>query len=109
MHEVGLLAAAVSDITAATAGRPVATVVLALGSGVDTEAAAQAWQTAANGTSLAGAEVVWQRGSDVLACLDCSREYDGDRLTRCPSCSGNGLVVSAAAEIAIVDWAVAGN
>lgn len=107
MHEVGLLAAAVAEVATAAGGRRVAAVALVLGPGVDRAAAEQAWQTAAAGTCLAGADVSWRRGGDGLVCLDCGREYDGDRLSRCPTCSANGLVVAPAPEIAVVDWSTA--
>lgn len=104
MHEAGLLASAVSALTTASEGRPVTTVSIALAPGVDPDAAAAGWQAAAAGLPLAGAAVRWLPAQDRLACLDCGREYDGDRLTQCPDCAGNGLVVRAAPELELLDW-----
>lgn len=105
MHEAGLLASAVGALTAASAGGPVRAVSIALAPGIDPDAAAAAWQSAAAGLPLADAAVSWLPAPDRLACLDCGGDYDGDRLTQCPSCGGNGLVVRAAPELEVVDWA----
>lgn len=106
MHEAGLLAAAVSALAEATGGRPVRTVVLAIGPGVDPGSAAAAWHTAARGTCLHGSEVEWRRAEDGLRCFACGRDYHGaGPLQPCPSCGGNGIVVEPADELAIVDWA----
>src|SRR5450759_4299680 len=96
--------AVVSALTTASEGRPVTTVSIALAPSVDPDAAAAAWQAAAAGLPLAGAAVRWLPAQDRLACLDCGREYDGDRLTQCPDCAGNGLVVRAAPELELLDW-----
>ena len=106
MHEAGLVRAAVAALADATAGQPVRTVVLAVGSGVDIDAAASAWQAAAAGTRLAGTAVEWRRATDRLRCFTCGCEYDGRPLEMCPSCGGTGIVVTRAPELAAVDWTV---
>ncbi len=106
MHEAGLVRAAVAALADATAGQPVRTVVLAVGSGVDIDAAASAWQAAAAGTRLAGTAVEWRRATDRLRCFTCGCEYDGGPLEMCPSCGGTGIVVTRAPELAAVDWTV---
>lgn len=103
MHEAGLLGAAVA-VLAERSGDPVHSVVLAVAPSVDRQAARTAWDTAAAGTLLADAEVTFTTSADTLRCLDCAVEYDGDRLTVCPACGGNGLVVHEAHELEIVDW-----
>lgn len=108
MHEAGLLHAAVAALVAAAGDRPIGRVTLAIGPGVDRGAAEQAWLTAAAGGAAAAAVVGWEQAEDTLACLACGRQYHGDRLTRCPACGGDGLVVSPAREIEIVDWWSAG-
>ncbi len=105
MHETGLLRAAVSALVAAAEG-PVGRVRLAIGAGVDREAAEAAWRTASAGTPAAAARVEWLAALDRLSCLTCGGSYEGDRLTRCPTCGGDGLVVEPAPEIVIVDWSV---
>lgn len=105
MHEAGLLNAAVAAVITAAGDRQVREVTLAIGPGVDRGAAEQAWRHAAEGGAAAKAAVHWESASDMLACLDCGVEYFGDRLTRCPACDSNGLVVTPAREIEIVDWA----
>jgi Zn finger protein HypA/HybF involved in hydrogenase expression len=104
MHESGLVRAAVAALVDATAGRHMRTVVLAVGPGVDVDSAAAAWQTAAAGTPLAATRVEWQRAPDKLRCFSCGLEYEGEPLDRCPSCEGNGIVITPAPELAAVDW-----
>jgi Zn finger protein HypA/HybF involved in hydrogenase expression len=104
VHEAGLVRAAVAALVDAAAGRPMRTVVLAVGAGVDVDAAATAWRTAAIGTCLEATEVDWQRASDRLRCFACGIEYDGEPLDLCPSCGGTGIVVTRAPELAAVDW-----
>ena len=86
------------------AATALAHVVLGMGPGVNRAAAESAWAVAASGTAVAGARVDWVRVDDVLVCLDCEREFSGSRLSRCPACGGNGLVVGPAAEITVLDW-----
>lgn len=105
MHETGLLQAAVAALLDASAGRPVRSVVIALGPGVDPDSAAAAWHSAAAGTCLDASVVEWQRATDRLRCFTCGREYDGQHhLDPCPSCGANGIVVAPADELAIIDW-----
>ncbi len=104
MHEAGLLNAAVAAVTAAAEGRPVLQITLAIGPGVEIAAAEQAWRQAAAGGVVEGATVTWRRAHDTLSCLACGHEYPGDRLTPCPLCGANGLVIAPAHEIEIVDW-----
>jgi Zn finger protein HypA/HybF involved in hydrogenase expression len=105
VHEAGLVRAAVAALADAAGGRPVRSVVLAVGAGVDVDSAAAAWQVAAAGTGLEHASVTWRRCDDRLRCFSCGREYDGDALARCPSCGDSGIVVARAAEIGVAEWA----
>lgn len=104
MHEVGLLNAAVSALRSAVDGRPLRRVTIAIGPGVDPDAARHAWQHATAGSPAANAEVTWAPATDTLTCLDCGQDYPGDRLTRCPGCGGNGLVTEPAPEVEILDY-----
>lgn len=103
MHEAGLLGAAVGALSERT-DTPVRSVRLAVASTVHLDAARAAWDAAAAGTVLEGAAVDFTTAQDTLSCLDCGKEYDGDRLTPCPDCGANGLVVHEAHELEIVDW-----
>lgn len=104
MHEWGLVHAAASALTEASAGVPLARVVFEIGPGMDSEAVAAAWTSTVEGSGLAGAEVRWEQAQDALACLSCGSDFRGNALTRCARCGGTGLVVTAAPEIAIVEW-----
>jgi Zn finger protein HypA/HybF involved in hydrogenase expression len=106
VHEAGLVRATVAALAEATAGHPVRTLTLAVGSGVDVDSAAAAWRAAAAGTCLENARVDWRRASDMLRCFTCGREYEGEPLSRCPSCGGTGIVVTHAPEVTAVDWTV---
>jgi Zn finger protein HypA/HybF involved in hydrogenase expression len=105
MHEIGLLSAAVAALCDAAEG-PITQVTLALGPGVDHDAAVVAWRTTSEATPAADARVTWQRGHDHLACLSCGAVYEGDPLTQCPGCHGDGLAIEPAPEIAIVEYRI---
>lgn len=106
MHEPGLVRAAVATLADATGGRPMRSVTLAVGTGVDLASAATAWEAAAAGTCLEGCHVHWQRALDRLRCFTCGREYDGTPLDVCPSCGSSGIVIAHAPELAAIDWTV---
>jgi hydrogenase nickel incorporation protein HypA/HybF len=103
MHEAGLLSAAVSALLERNE-EAVRAVVLAVAPTVDVDAARAAWDAAATGTVLSGAQVSFTTALDTLTCLDCATAYDGNRLTPCPQCGGNGLVVHEAHEVEIIGW-----
>ena len=104
MHEPGLVRAAVAALVDAADGRPVRTLTLAVGTGVDLASAATAWQAAAAGTCLERCQVRWQRSPDRLRCFTCAHEYDGEPLEKCPSCGNSGIVITRAPELTVVDW-----
>lgn len=106
MHEPGLVRAAVAALAEAAGGRPLRTVTLAVGAGVDFASAAMAWETAAAGTCLEGCQVEWQRARDRLRCFSCGQEYDGAPLDMCPSCGGSGIAIEQAPELAALDWTI---
>jgi Zn finger protein HypA/HybF involved in hydrogenase expression len=101
MHEWGTVTAAVREAAGALR-RPAADAELRIAPSVDPDVARGAFTAAAAGTLLQGAtvhvRVVWHE----LACLDCARRYPGARLTPCPACGGDGLVVSAAPEAEVL-------
>jgi Zn finger protein HypA/HybF involved in hydrogenase expression len=105
MHEIGLLHAAVAELTARCDTDAVRQVRVAIGPDVDRAVAEAAWANAAAGTPAEGAVVTWERALNTLCCLDCGGLYPGGRLDRCPRCGGDGLVVDAAPELALEDWA----
>ncbi len=104
MHESGLMRAAVAALAEATAGRPVRTLTLAVGAGVDLPSAAMAWEAAAGGTCLERCHVQWQRAPDRIRCFTCTQEYDGEPLAECPSCGSSGIVITSAPELTAIDW-----
>jgi hydrogenase nickel incorporation protein HypA/HybF len=105
VHEGGLADGAVTALLAAAGGRPVTRVRVTVGPAVDIEAVRAQWEHAAEATLLAAAAVEWSTATDELTCLECGDDYRGTRLTCCPGCGGTGLVVAAAPELAVEDWA----
>lgn len=95
MHEWGAVTAAVLAAAGALRG-PAAEAELRIAPSVDPDVARGAFAAAAAGTMLQGATIHLRIVGDELACLDCARRYPGARLTPCPACGGDGLVVSAA-------------
>jgi len=96
--------AAVAALVDAAAGRPVRTLTLAVGTGVDLASAATAWQAEAAGTCMEHCHVRWQRSPDRLRCFSCAHEYDGESLEKCPLCGSSGIVITRAPELTAVDW-----
>jgi len=91
-------------LLAIAGNRPVTAVTVALGPSMDPDAARTAWSAAAAGTAAATAAVTWSEAPDTLHCLSCGRDYPGDRLTPCPGCGGDGLVVVEAPAVEITAW-----
>ena len=104
MHEIGLVNAAAAALAGETDGIPVGCVHVAIGSRVNLEVAAAAWSEAVAGTALAGAHVTWEPALDEVCCFTCGRTWSGRALDRCPDCGGDGLVISAADEVAVTGW-----
>ena len=104
MHEHGVVSHAFNALREASNGIRVKAVKVALGPGMQREATVAAWNHMAESTNIADAAVDWQTVNDLLRCLSCANEFQGDRTDPCPLCAGVALVVEAAAEIAIEDW-----
>lgn len=104
MHERALISSTAAALLDQTGGIEVASVTLALSPETDPEVVAQAWRSVVASTSLAGARLNPVTRHHVLSCLDCGEEYAGDKLSICPRCSGNGLIVKEAPEVALDGW-----
>jgi hydrogenase nickel incorporation protein HypA/HybF len=68
-------------------------ITVGVASDVNLDTARDAWDAATGGTRLAGIPVEWVVRHATLACLTCSGEYVGDKLDRCPTCGGDGLII----------------
>jgi hydrogenase nickel incorporation protein HypA/HybF len=104
MQEAGLLLTAVAALVEASAGQPVRSVVLAIGSGVDRASAAAAWHAATAGTCFDGSDVERERTFDRNRCFACGHELDGNHLDPYPRCGGNRIAVNPASELVVLDW-----
>jgi Zn finger protein HypA/HybF involved in hydrogenase expression len=104
MHEQELMAEVVETLQSLADGESVGEVEIALGPGVDREAAERAWETLTEDTPLAGAHVIWEQALDLLRCGACGHEYTGDRLESCPYCGGDGVVIEPSAPVSLGRW-----
>ena len=84
-------------------------VTVAIATDVDFTTAQDAWDSATDGTPLAGVPVDWVVRRAVLACLTCATKYEGDKLDRCPSCGGDGLITDEPPTAEVVSWSSAAS
>jgi hydrogenase nickel incorporation protein HypA/HybF len=106
MHERAHISKTVIELVSLADGRQVSQVTLGLGPGTDAAVVEQTWRSATAGTALAGASLVCVTRNHGLQCLDCGSEYEGSKLTPCPTCGGNGLIIDHAPVIALGEWLV---
>lgn len=104
MHERALISSTAWELLDRVGDAKVASVTLALGPETDPSVVAEAWRSATATTSLAGTRLESVMRPHSLVCLDCGKDYEGDKLSVCPECAGNGLVVKAAPEVELATW-----
>lgn len=104
MHERALVTSTASNLLARVGDAEVTSVTLALSPETDPGVVEVAWRSATTATALEGTELNAVTRPHLLACLDCGDEYPGDKLSACPSCGGNGLVITAAPEVELKEW-----
>lgn len=104
MHERALISTAAWELLDRVGDAKVKSVTLALGPETDPTVVAQAWQSATASTPLAETRLHSVTRPHSLVCLDCGVDYEGDKLSLCPGCGGNGLVVKAAPEVELATW-----
>ncbi len=83
---------------------PPSTVAVGIAPDVYREIARDAWSAATADTPLEAVPVEWIIRYPVLVCLDCGTEYEGEKLDRCPSCGGNGLIVEDVPIAEVLAW-----
>ncbi len=83
---------------------PPASITVALAPDVMADIAQDAWASATHGTVLETVEVEWVVRYPLLACLDCGVEYEGEKLDRCPTCGGDGLIVEDVPIAEVLPW-----
>jgi Zn finger protein HypA/HybF involved in hydrogenase expression len=104
VHERALISSAAWELLDRVGDATVTSVTLALGPETDPSVVAQAWRSATAATSLAGTQLNSFTRPHSLVCLDCGKDYEGDKLSVCPNCAGNGLVVKTAPEVELATW-----
>ncbi len=82
-------------------------VTVAIATDVVQATAQDAWDSATEGTALAGVPVDWVVRRAILVCLTCATSYEGDKLDRCPSCGGDGLITDEPPTAEVVSWSSA--
>jgi hydrogenase nickel incorporation protein HypA/HybF len=104
VHERALISSKAWELLDLVGDAKVASVTLALGPEIDPMVVAEAWRSATASTSLADASLESVTKQHLLLCLDCGQEYEGNKLSVCPECSGNGLVVTPAPDVELDTW-----
>lgn len=104
MHERALITSKAWELLNRVGDAKVASVTLALGPEIDPMVVAEAWRSATASTALAGTRLDSVTRPHILLCLDCGQEYQGDKLSVCPACAGNGLVVTPAPDVELDTW-----
>lgn len=107
MHERALVTSTASSLLDRVGDSIVTSVTLAISPETDPDVVTEAWRSATESTTLAGTELNPVTRPHVLSCLDCGEEYPGDKLSKCPVCAGNGLVVVPAPEVELEEWTLA--
>lgn len=101
MHEWGLVADALAELTSQTPGPPPGTITFRLGPRADAGTVRAAWEQLTADGPLRGSELVLEHDDDLLRCLDCELEFRGCLPDQCPDCRGDGLVIETAADLAL--------
>jgi Zn finger protein HypA/HybF involved in hydrogenase expression len=104
VHERALISSKAWELLDLVGDSKVASVTLALGPDIDPMVVAEAWRSATASTPLADARLESVTQNHLLLCLDCGREFEGNKLSVCPECTGNGLVVTPAPEVELDTW-----
>lgn len=104
MHERGLVSRAAAELLGSVGNGTIGRVVLSVGPDTDKGVVEEAWRSATAGTGIASARLELADATHELVCLECSGSYRGSKLSSCPVCGGNGLVVDRAPEVAVTSW-----
>lgn len=107
MHERAVVFETARKLAMLAGDDPVGAVTLGVNPETDSAVVESAWRDATLSTGLGEATLTFVTRYHDLQCLDCGGNYNGDRLTVCPRCGGNGLVVEAAPEVTLDSWQVA--
>lgn len=104
MHELSLAQAVVDAVTERLGEAEVATVTLEIGklSGVVVESIRFCFPIVADGTILAGAELVIDEPPGAARCRDCGRAFElDDPILLCPGCDGANVAVESGGDFRI--------
>lgn len=108
MHERAIVSRTALELESLAGSIPVTEVTLATAPDTPVEVVEEAWRSASAGTSFADAVLTCVVRDHGLQCLNCGANYRGDKLSVCPACHGNGLIVEPSPEVALVGWSPGG-
>ncbi|HEX5117760.1 MAG TPA: hydrogenase maturation nickel metallochaperone HypA [Pseudonocardiaceae bacterium] len=104
MHELSLTQAVVDAVVDRLGDTPVTRVTLEIGplSGVVVDSVRFCFDLVAEGTPVAGAELVVVQPPGRAACRDCGREFEvDDPILLCPGCDGANVAIRSGDELRI--------
>lgn len=104
MHERAAVSETAQRLVEAAGGRPVTAVTLRLSPETDPGVVSDVWRSSTLDTPVANARLTCVIEDHGLACLECGNLYRGDKLTQCPRCGGNGLIIDLSPQVALADW-----
>ncbi len=106
MHERALVSQVAVELESLAGTGRVSEVKLAMSPETDRSVVEQAWASTVVDGRFEDAVLTCIVRRHGLYCLECGTDYRGDELTPCPVCGGNGLLVDAVPEVALIDWVV---
>lgn len=105
MHERALVSQLAADLlNHLEPGEQVSQVALTVNPDTDPEVVELAWRSVTRDSPIASADLLCLTKEHWLQCLGCGRHYQGGKLTACPSCASNGLIVYPAPEVSLAGW-----
>ncbi|MGA7271231.1 MAG: hydrogenase/urease maturation nickel metallochaperone HypA [Acidimicrobiia bacterium] len=105
MHERALVSRLAADLLSQLEpGERVSQVALAVSPETDPDVVELAWRSATSDSAVAAVDVLYLTREHWLQCLGCGRHYEGGKLTVCPGCGSDGLIVHPAPEVSLAGW-----
>jgi Zn finger protein HypA/HybF involved in hydrogenase expression len=105
MHERALVSQLADDLLShLEPGERVSQVALGVNPETDPDVVELAWRSAAADSPVAAVDLLCLTRDHWLRCLACGQHYEGGKLTACPGCGANGLIVHPAPEVTLIGW-----
>ncbi len=105
MHEWALVSQVAADLLSRLQpGERVSQVALAVSPETDRDVVELAWRSATSDSTIATVDLLYLTKDHWLQCLGCGQRYEGGKLTICPACGSNGLIVHPAPDVSLAGW-----